>query len=128
MRKYRKPILNVEHFTANEFIAACHDKNTVYKFTCDAPRGTLYYYPRNDGNIDGVHDANDYKRRLGSYHPCDEKHEASTTADFYDGFVDYNGNRRQDIGEGVIVWRGRWNNNGHATTNLNMSTWETAKS
>ena len=55
------------------------------------------------------------------YHPCDAKHEASTTDDFHDGFVDYNMNGKQDAGEGVIVWRGkRGDNNGHATTNLNM--------
>lgn len=45
-----------------------------------------------------------------------------------DGFVDYNWNGKQDRGEGVIVWRGPRNNNGHATTKINMREWETAKS
>ena len=61
--------------------------------------------------------------------PAGATHEAPTTGDFYDGFVDRNGNRRQDSGEGVIVWRNRewsifgWRWNGHATTNLDMESW-----
>lgn len=47
---------------------------------------------------------------------------------FYDGFIDYDGNGIQDPNEGVIVWRGPWGMNGHATKDLNMSSWETAKS
>lgn len=134
MRKYKKPVLNVEQFTANEFIAACHDQNTVYKFTCDAPRGPLYYYPQSDGKIDGTYNGKGRPQLIGSsfpgftYHPCNKKHEASTTDDFYDGFVDRNYNGRYDAGEGVIVWRGADGKNGHATKNLDMTTWETSKS
>ena len=117
-----------ERFVANEYVAACHDQNTVYKFKCDAPGGWLYYYPGSDGKVDGVHDKNDRAKFLGVYHPCSKKHEASTTNVFYDGFVDYNWNGKQDSGEGVIVWRGPRNNNDHATTNLDRNTWETAKS
>ena len=127
-RVYVRPTMVGERFVANEYVAACGDENKVYKFTCDAPRGTLYYYPKSDGKIDGVYTGDGRASRIGSYHPCNAKHEASTTNDFYDGFVDYNGNRRQDDGEGVIVWRGPRNNNGHATTKLDMNTWETAKS
>ena len=103
-RAYVRPTMVGERFVANEYVAACGDKGTVYKFNCDAPRGPLYYYP------------------------CDAKHEASATNVFYDGFVDYNLNGKQDSGEGVIVWRGPRNNNGHATTELDMSSWEKAKS
>lgn len=127
-RTYVRPTMVGERFVANEYVAACHDQNTVYKFICDAPGGRLYYYPGSDGKVDGVHDKNDRTKFLGDYHPCSKKHEASTTNVFYDGFVDYNWNGKQDSGEGVIVWRGPRNNNGHATTNLDMNTWETAKS
>lgn len=127
-RSYRKPMMNVEKFVANEYVAACGDENKVYKFVCDAPAGWLYYYKNGDGNIDGQYTGTGEARRIGRYHPCSAKHEASVTSDFYDGFVDYNGNRKQDSDEGVIVWRGPWNNNGHATKNLDMSKWETAKS
>lgn len=108
-RTYVRPTMVGERFVANEYVAACGDENKVYKFKCDAPRGWLYYYRESDGKVDG-------------------EHEASTTDAFYDGFVDYNVNGKQDPGEGVIVWRGVSNHNGHATTNLNMDAWATAKS
>ena len=47
-RSYRKPMMNVEKFVANEYVAACGDENKVYKFVCDAPRGPLYYYSNGD--------------------------------------------------------------------------------
>ena len=127
-RTYVRPTMVGERFVANEYVAACGGENKVYKFKCDAPRGELYYYPSSDGTIDGVYTGPGRAELLGSYHPCDEEHEASATSDFYDGFVDYNYNGSQDEGEGVIVWRGKWNKNGHATMNLHMDTWGTAKS
>ena len=125
---YEAPVVHLEQFVANEYIAACGDKNKVYKFTCDAPGGRLYYYPESDGTIDGKYTGSGKAKWLGNYHPCDAKHEASTTDSFYDGFVDYNRNGKQDDGEGVIVWRGRSGRDGHATENLDMKTWETTKS
>ena len=112
-RAYVRPTMVGERFVANEYVAACGDKGTVYKFNCDAPGGPLYYYPNSDGMVDGVHNENDKVKLLGLfYHPC----------------VDYNLNGKQDSGEGVIVWRGPRNNNGYATTELDMSSWEKAKS
>lgn len=100
-------------------MAACGENNQVYKFECDAPGGWLYYYP--EGKNNG-------SKFIGGYSPCGAKHEASTKDVFYEGFVDYNWNRREDKGEAVKVWRGPQNNNGHATTKLNMEEWETDKS
>lgn len=129
MRKeWMEPVIEVQEFVANEYVAACGDSGTVYKFTCDAPRGWLYYYPESDGQIDGNYTGSGSQKFIGNYHPCGRTHEASVTDDFYDGFVDYNWNGKPDTGEEVIVWRGPKNNNGHATTNLNMSSWTTAKS
>lgn len=125
---WENPKIYVEKYIPNEYIAACGDENKMYKFVCDAPGGTLYYYPTSDGSIDGSYNGTGRARRLGSYDPCFTTHEASVTSDFYDGFVDYNRNGRQDDGEGVIVWRGPSNNNGHATKNLDMNSWVTAKS
>ena len=127
-RIYESPKAYVEMFTPNEYVAACGDSGKVYKFTCDAPAGTLYYYSDSDGAIDGNYTGSGKATRLGSYHPCNATHDASSTDDFYDGFVDYNRNKKCDPGEAVIVWRGPKGNNGHATTKLNMSSWETAKS
>ena len=129
MRKeWMEPVIEVQEFVANEYVAACGDSGTVYKFTCDAHGGWLYYYPESDGQIDGNYTGSGSKKRIGSYHPCGATHEASVTDEFYDGFVDYIRNRKQDPGEGVIVWRGPNNKNGHATTNLDINSWETAKS
>lgn len=127
-RVYEQPRMTAEVFQANEYIAACGDENRVYKFTCDAPGGWLYYYPDSDDSIDGVYDGSGRASLIGSYSPCGKTHEASVTSDFYDGFVDDNWNGRCDDGEGVIVWRGSNGRNGHATKNLNMNTWETDKS
>ena len=38
-RSYRKPMMNVEKFVANEYVAACGESGVVYKFTCDAGEG-----------------------------------------------------------------------------------------
>lgn len=113
---------------ANEYVAACGDSGKVYKFECNADAGLLYYYPNGDGTIDGNYTGNKRAEMVGIYHPCGEKHEASTKNVFYDGFVDYNLNGKYNEGEGVIVWLGPKNDNGHATKNLNMEEWETSKS
>lgn len=129
MRKeWMEPVIEVQEFVANEYVASCGDSGTVYKFECNARRGSLYYYPKGDGQIDGKYEGSGRQRYLGNYHPCGAKHDASVTDAFYDGFVDYNNNGRQDPDEGVIVWLGPWNNDGHATTKLNMNSWATAKS
>lgn len=117
---YEHPQVIVEEFAPNEYVAACGDSGTTYLFSCDAKRGPLYYYPNGKDKRATL---------LGlSYHPCGEKHEADSQNPFYDGFVDYNLNGKEDTGEAVIVWRGPKNNNGHATTNLDKNSWETAKS
>ena len=129
MNVWTKPSAVVEQFEMNEYIAAaCGDQNTVYYFECDAPRGNLYYYKTGDGTVDGIYTGNGSASYIGSYRPCGETHEAATTNPFYDGFVDRNGNGRCDSGEEVIVWRGRNGRNGHATAQLDMDAWETAKS
>jgi hypothetical protein len=116
-----------EQFAANEYVAACHDINKVYKFTCDAPAGTICVDWDNDGDVD----------RFSGYHPCEKKHESPVSDTYYLGYVDRNGNRQQDEGEAAYIWlefsRNWWTgdlevSNGHATANLDMNSWETAKS
>lgn len=131
-QKWVRPQAIVQEFVANEYVAACGDSGKVYKFECTAPKGTLYYYPQSDGEIDGKYTGTGSATRLGSYEPCSAKHEAEATDPFYDGFVDYNKDGKHSEGEGVIVWtqRGWWGNvyDAHATKNLDMNSWETAKS
>lgn len=140
MRKYKKPVLNVEHFTANEFIAACHDQNTVYKFKCDAGNGVYGgVYQETNGQpglqIGGRNGDRRITRGESTYHACGETHEASTTSDFiqncyYIPGSAYDRRKGWDTSQAinVIVWRGQYGNNVHCTTNLNMDTWETSKS
>ena len=127
-RNYVKPVLSGEEFVPQNYIAACGDSGTIYYFECTANGGNLYYYKDGDGTIDGKYEGSGSAKLLGSYNPCGSKHEADSTNPFYDGFIDYNKNNKCDSGEEVIVWRGRWGYNGHATANLDMDTWETAKS
>lgn len=129
-KTWEEPKIMVQKFVANEYVAACGDTEYGnYLFECNAPAGTLYYYPQSDGKIDGQYSGWESAEKMGSYTPCGATHEAPTTGDFYDGFVDRNRNGLQDSDEGVIVWRNlewwglgyRWN--GHATTNLDMESW-----
>lgn len=137
---WTKPQAVVENFMANEYVAACGDSGVVYKFNCNAPAGTVYYYNNKtvgDGTIDGVYTGTGSATRAGGYHPCSKKHEADSTADFCDGFVDRNSNGKCDSGEEAIIWLEYARNwftgqlevdNWHATAELDMSKWETAKS
>ena len=131
-RSYVKPVLFGEEFVPQNYIAACGDSGTAYKFTCDAAGGPLYYYKDSDGKIDGNYEGSGEPTYIGfifsNYTPCGIDHTAESTNPFYDGFVDRNINFKCDEGENVIVWRGENNDNGHATTKLNMDDWETAKS
>lgn len=118
---WTRPVTEVQQFAANEYVAACGDTEYgVYKFKCDAPRGTLYYFE------------GDSAKKLGRYHPCGETHEASKKDEFPEGFVDYDRDGNMDDNEKVIVWleKNRWGEiyNWHATTNLNRASWVTAKS
>lgn len=127
-RSYRKPMMNVEKFVANEYVAACGDENKVYKFTCDAgggKSGTVYLETNGkEGFQEGFGimgwGGDTY---LSGYHACGKTHEASTTDEFLNGYYIVNGTVTP-----VIVWRGEKGNNTHCTTNLDMNSWTTAKS
>ena len=121
-KAFTMPMIVVEQFVPNEYVAACGDMEYgKYKFICDAPAGTLYYY---DNSGDATW--------LGNYYPCSDTHEADKSSEFPYGFVDRNGNRQEDDGERVIVWieRNRWGviKDAHATTKLDQDSWETTKS
>lgn len=120
-KAFDMPKIVVEQFVPNEYVAACGDTEYgVYKFRCDAPAGTLYYY-----------DSSGEAHYLGSYRPCGDTHEAEMSSEFPNGFVDRNGNRTEDPDEAVVVWiEPLWygGRDGHATTVLDRASWETAKS
>ena len=121
LRTWEAPKIIVEEFVPHEYVSACGDTEYgVYKFTCNAPAGTLYYY-----------DSTGSSNRLGDYTPCNETHEASVASEFPNGFVDRNRNMREDEGEAVVVWIERkWGYivDAHATEVLDRDSWETTKS
>lgn len=125
---WRRPLTTVQKFEANEYVAACHDWNTVYKFKCDAgggTPGTVY----EDSNHNGKWDLLDDRALTGyiipTYHACGETHEAPTDDEFINGFYLPNSNPF-DV-QKVIIWTDG-GTNVHCTTNLDKDNWETAKS
>ena len=123
-RMYIKPVLESETFVPQNYIAACGDLNKVYKFKCDAgggKSGDVYLETNGKEGLQTNWFGGD--RYLGGYHACGSTHEAKTTDDFLDGYYV----TRSGV-TSVIVWRGPNNDNTHCTENLNMDSWETAKS
>ena len=123
MRKeWMEPVVEVQEFVANEYVAACGDSGTVYKFKCDAGEGNYTVYV--DSNHNGKFDLTD--ELLGiTYHACGATHEASVRDEFLNGFIHKPFSLEYTP---VVIWRGEDGKNIHCTTNLNMSSWETAKS
>jgi len=125
-RSYRKPMMNVEKFVANEYVAACGDENKVYKFTCDAGGGVsgrVYLETNGKEGFQPGFMGIGGDSYLSRYHACGTTHEASTTDEFLKGYYIVNGTVTP-----VIVWRGEEGDNTHCTTNLDMNSWTTAKS
>ena len=86
--------------------------------------GTVYLDSNHNGEWDFI---SDEMLTLAGYSACGATHEAPTTDDFEEGFFitgvfpPYNVQK-------VIVWRGENGDNVHCTTNLDMTSWPTAKS
>ena len=124
-RKYERPWMVGEEFSPNEFIAACGDSNTVYKFKCDAGGGVVGNGYLETNGQEGLQTGRGGDKLLSGYKACGTTHEAQTTDDFLDGYYVTGSGRNVTP---VIVWRGPKNDNTHCTENLDMSTWETTKS
>ena len=47
-KEWMEPVVEVQEFAANEYVAACGDSGKVYKFVCDAGQYghnyNVYYY------------------------------------------------------------------------------------
>lgn len=134
-RTYVRPTMVGERFVANEYVAACGESGTVYKFKCDAGDdwgGYSVYLNGKDevaGTDDDIFWCGGPKAVRGSrtYTKCGDTHEAEDNNDFYKGYI----KRMNWMGvwstKEVIVWTDNGRNT-HCTTNLKMSEWETAKS
>lgn len=134
---YESPVILVQAFVPNEYVAACGDSGTVYNFVCNAGEGTTYRYwdwesfsYKTTKYVWKV--VTDDGRTLtdewsGLYGPCGTTHQAEADDDFINGHMDnyYTTDVNENIP--VIIWT-EGGTNVHCTANLNMSTWETAKS
>lgn len=135
MKKWSRPVTFVQKFEANEYVAACGDSGTKYLFTCDAgggKSGTVYLETNGQTGLQTGWGGDQY---LSGYHACGTKHEADSEDDFLKGYYvteEYVGTwpfgHYETTTTDVIVWRGPKGNNTHCTTNLDMDSWETAKS
>lgn len=129
-RAYVRPTMVGERFVANEYVAACGDSGTVYKFECNAGDkwGGYSVYLNGDDGVAGTDDdifwcgGLNAVRGLRTYRKCGDTHEAADNNDFYKGYI-----KRGRSKDNVIVWTDKGTNT-HCTTNLDMSTWQTAKS
>ena len=129
MRNWERPMVTVDTFAANEFISSCGDKNTVYKFECNAGDLNLNSYPYYVYVDYTPNDGIDNYRFRSTYHACGATHEAPTNDAFYRGYMIDGRKNKWEAGykTDVIVWTDH-NRNTHCTTKLDMSTWETHKS
>lgn len=133
MRKeWMEPVIEVQEFVANEYVAACGTSGKVFNFACNAGNSSANYSVYTNGADGKAHTRDD--ELLGYYSPCGEKHKAESNSDFKDGYMYrvyglpfYSKEDRNDC-TNVIIWRGEDGNNIHCTTNLDIDSWETAKS
>ena len=129
---YESPRMVVEQFEANEYIAACGDSGVVYKFKCDAgTKGTDYNVYLADGTpyATSGRDSGGCKTDYYSYSPCGEEHKAESDSVFLKGYMYKQGRGGSDTNPKieVIIWTDNYTDV-HCTKDLNMNSWETAKS
>lgn len=131
MKSYKKPVLNVERFTPNEFVAACGDSGVVYNFECNAGsrRESYNVYYDNGRPLASSNGNEEWYAQFTGYHPCGATHEAESNSGFYDGYMYLQNRWGNNSGDRIDVVI--WTDNGtdvHCTTNLDQDSWETAKS
>ena len=133
-RVYESPMMFVEEFAANEYIAACGETNDEYKFKCDAMGGITGAVFYSDGDdkwepvLTGILGGD---RLMGTgYHACGESHITQVGDEFIEGWyvTGWDGISGGDWVQKVKIWKGPDGNNIHCTTTLDEKHWETAKS
>lgn len=127
---YEKPMMDVEVFVANEYVAACGDSGKTYLFECnagDGVSGDVWLETNNQPGLQRGGFFGDTKLTsvLRKYHACNIKHEASSMDQFQNGYYVPSG---ESTATDVIVWQGSDGDNIHCTTKLDINSWETAKS
>lgn len=137
---YHSPMLSVERFTPNEYVAACGSTGTAYGFNCNAGNPSLKY---NVYYSDGTPLAH-AKQELpfDYYHACFTTHTADSNSGFHDGYITqqiYDYQITNPDGKGKLVYVGEgepipvkiWTNGNtqvHCTTDLDIKNWAVLKS
>jgi len=128
-KRYERPSAYIEEFTPNEYVAACGDSGTIYKFRCNAGKKWKHYNVYYMNGNKKTYIANNQwgsRAQFDYYHPCNKTHEAESDSGFIRGYID-DQSTREDEQTPVYIWTER-GTNVHCTTDLDMNTWETAKS
>ena len=76
-RVYAKPVLESETFVPQNYIAACGDSGTIYKFKCNAGSKWKKYNVYLSNGIPYATSGKDYggcKTDYYSYSPCNDEH------------------------------------------------------
>jgi len=120
MKIYEKPVFNIEHFVANEYISACSDiENKYYVFRCDAGGGETGDIYLETNRIPGLQKLGNLipdSWKTSSYHACGKEHYVKAGETFPEGY--FVGHNSGDV-INVLVWQTTlWNGSTHATTDL----------
>lgn len=132
-------MLKSDAFVPQSYVAACGDSGTDYYFTCDAGGGDSGYVWLETNGVPGLQEYPKWvqtgtsikdgywaeaDQSLGGYHACREKHTASTLDEFPLGYY-------RAYGSSTAINVRVWTEGGtdvHCTENLDISSWQTAKS
>lgn len=142
--KWEEPMILVQQFVPNEYVAACGDGGTTYNFECNAGSSNKSYAIKDSSGkvatISGMYINGGYSYNSGGgpgrrpqsqtgyyYHPCNETHKADSNSGFLTGYHLDDPKTPWDENISVIIWTDN-GTDAHCTTNLNMEAWETAKS
>lgn len=123
MRKYKKPVLNVEQFNANEFISTCSDtESKYYVFKCDAGGGESGNVYLETNNVPGLQkDWNPWSATTpdtfrSGYKACGKEHYVKEGETFPEGY--YVNSKTGEV-TNVLVWKASWSEGyTHCTTAL----------
>lgn len=121
MRKYKKPVLNVEQFTANEFISTCSDtESNYYVFKCDAGGKESGYVYLETNNVPGLQKGPEIWKIpdtfRGGYVACGKEHYVKEGETFPEGY--YVNSKTGEV-TNVLVWKTSWwEGYTHCTTEL----------
>ncbi len=126
-KTFTMPMIVVEQFVPNEYVAACGDSGVIYNFECNAGEKEKHYAVKDEnGNVATISRMYLDGRRY-YYHPCGDTHEAPSDSGFLFGYHLDDPKTKEDEYIKVVIWTEN-NTDVHCTTKLDINSWTTAKS